>query len=468
MKKELPNVTVICVACTKVGEAVNAMYKTLKQIKPAKAILFTSEKLITKDFDVVKIEKLDWTAYNHFCMKRLAEHIHTDYILTIQWDGYVLRGDLWNDKFYEYDYIGAKWLDIGKPYNVGNGGFSFKSMKLQHILENDDTIRVTSPEDVATCKVYGEYLSRVYGIRYATEEIADKFSFELNEPTDFTFGFHAHHHEPFKEVVVVKRNHALGDVIMCEPVLEYYYKKGYKVAIDCLPDFYQVYQQHYFPVYFKANLNPKIKYKEVILDMVYENKPKQPVLKSYFEAAGIEGEPLRNSKLNIYAGAGERFFKKYAVIHVDYTDMAYRNIHGVDWKKVVNYLEKKGYSVFQVGKGMSEPIATHFNTMTIQLLMVFIKGADLVIASDSGVAQVSVGFNRPTIIMAGSVNLEYRYNDFENIKVVQNECPIPEKKHCYHEEAGRVIGSQCVVDKYTPPCCTYTAEQIINKVKELV
>ncbi len=466
---ELPSITLIAIAGNKHGETIAAIYKTLKQIKPAKTLFLTNIDItVIGDVETINVGGLEtWEAYNYFCIKELDKYFDTTHCLLIQHDGYVLDAEQWDDEFLKYDYIGARWLDLGSKYNVGNGGFSTRSKSLQHILATDENIITTCPEDVAICKVYGQYLMDKYGIKFATEEIADKFSFELNQPLSKTFGFHGYHWGAFRETVVIKRSGAMGDVIMCEPVLEYFYNKGYQVAIDTQPDFFRVYIQHRFPVLHKSQLNPQLKYKEVNLDMGYEISPKKPVLQSYFDLAGIKDGILKNSKLNLYAGDNQRLFQKYVVIHENKTDMPYRNLHGLNWKPIVAYLKKKGYFIFQIGKDITNPIGIPFNTMTIEFMMFFIKGATLFIGSDSGPAQIAVGFDIPSVIFFGSVDSKLRYNNFDKIRVIQSECPKKETKHCYHSTVD-VVGVDCVHNKELPPCTNYTSEQVMNAVKEFI
>src|SRR5688572_15957019 len=131
MKKNLPEVTMVAVACNRIGETISALLKSLQQITPARTILFTDTDLNElPGIEVIKIEKLDWRGYNEFIIKELFSYIKTDYVLVTQWDGYVLNGDCWTDEFYKWDFIGAKWL-YKDSRNVGNGGFSLRSRKLQ-------------------------------------------------------------------------------------------------------------------------------------------------------------------------------------------------------------------------------------------------------------------------------------------------------------------------------------------------
>ncbi len=110
---------------------------------------------------------------------------------------------------------------------------------------------------------------------------------------------------------------------------------------------------------------------------------------------------------------------------------------------------------------------TREDTMTIEFMMFFIKGASLFIGSDSGPAQIAVGFDIPSVIFFGSVNSHLRYSNFNKIMIVQSECPKKETKHCYHSTVD-VVGVDCVHNKELPPCTNYSSEQVLNAVKEFI
>jgi hypothetical protein len=467
-KIKLPSVTLIAVAGNKQAETIVSMYKSMSKVDFAAVKLITNIELSASGIEVIKVDGLKtWGEYNHFIIKELYKYFDTDYCLICQWDSWVLDAEQWDNRFLDFDIVGAKWL-YTDGRNVANGGFTLRSRYLQETVAKDDFISVTTPEDEILGRLYRHYLEEKYGIKYCTEEIADKFAFELHEPLHATFGFHAFHRQPYKETVVIKRSGALGDVIMAEPLLEYYHKKGYRVALDTQDEFMKVYSQHHFPVYPKSYLHSNLPYKEINLDMSYEIKPKQPVLQSYFEMAGITDYELRNSRLNLRSGGNEKLFPKYAIIHIDSTGMEYRNQHNIDWKKVVLHLENKGFQVFQIGRRIDVQVAPLLNTMNLEFMMFIVKGADLFIGLDSGVAQVAVGFNVASIIFFGSVSAKYRYNNFDKIRIIQSNCPSESKKNCYHEENGRVIGSECVFNIQMPPCACYSADMVINEIKTLI
>ena len=464
-KLKLSDVTLISVAGNKQSETVSSLYKSMSQVEFASVKLITNINIICAGIEIINVGGLKtWHDYNNFILKELYKYIDTDFCLIVQWDSWILNADCWDDEFFKYDIVGAKWM-YSDGRNVANGGFKLQTKQLCEITAKDDIIEITSPEDEVLGRLYRKYLEDRYNIKYCTEEVADKFSFELHEPIQKTFGFHAFHHQPYRECVVLKRTGALGDVLMLEPVIDHFATKGLKVYLDTSPHYLQLFINYRHVIYHISKLNTKVKPELYIdFDMAYEIKPKQPVLKSYYELAGITHERLTNSQLDFNIHDSQKLFKKYVVIHIDDTDMPHRNIRGVEWDKVKKYLNKRGYDVIQVGKGKHEDVGLYLNTEAIGTLMYALKGASLFIGGDSGCAQISVALSVPSVIFFQSVNPELRYNDFTNIRVVQNKC---ERQHCYHEVIS-TTGQPCFYNPKLPPCSIYTAEQVIDKIKELL
>ena len=213
----LKNVTLCAVACTKVPETIHAMKESMRGIEYAEAILITHEDLnLEKDgIKVIKIERLDYKGYNHFIIYRLKDYIQSDFVLVVQNDGYVLRPNKWNDEFFKYDYIGAPWrknvhfTDEGRNIRVGNGGFSFRSKKLLHIV-GDLNIPFTDfgtgyfHEDGMLCIHIRKQLEE-NNIQFAPVEIASVFSRErwCSDSKLLTFGFH-NNRKPFLKFLFKK------------------------------------------------------------------------------------------------------------------------------------------------------------------------------------------------------------------------------------------------------------------------
>jgi len=467
--KELNNITLVLVDCKNYSEALLALRKSLKHIKVARVIFFTDV-----DFDageaieVIKIDKINSKdEYSHFIIKELYKYFQTDFVWIIQADGYILNMDCFLDEFLEYDGIGAKWIYQDNRNNF-NGGFSIRSKKLQTILGTDPFIEITSPEDEIIGRLYRSYLIEKHGIKFPPDDLCDKFAYELNEPVSHTVGFHGNFWPPFKDHVVIKRDGACGDVIMCEPLIQYYHDQGYQVVLDTQQQFMSLFFQHPFKVKHLSEMNPKIKpIKEIDLNFAYELKPQIPVLKAYCEKAGID-MPLRNSRLNINITPESKLFNKCVLIHADSTGIPHRDVNDLDWDIIVKYLQLKGYLVFQCGKRTHKQIAPNIHTETLEMLMYVVQGADLVIGLDSGICQIAVALGVPTVIMAGSVDLRLRYNDFTKIQAIQGKCPSKEHEFCYHKSIGSTTGAECVYNRYLPPCTFFDKHDIINAIKELI
>jgi tetratricopeptide (TPR) repeat protein len=127
--------------------------------------------------------------YSRFVTRSLGGYVDTSHALLVQWDGYVVNADCWSDEFLACDYIGAPWGFHHDAFRVGNGGFSLRSRRLLDALA-DPEITDVDPEDEAICRRYRPLLESRYGISFAPESLAARFSFETTYPEGPTLGFH--------------------------------------------------------------------------------------------------------------------------------------------------------------------------------------------------------------------------------------------------------------------------------------
>lgn len=199
----LPEVTLVGVDCVDINRLVKAADISCKNIDFGNVVLLSS--IPSSDPRVKQIKRLPTKGdYSDFMMKRVAEYVWTSHMLVIQYDGYVLNPLAWNDKWLEYDYIGAPWMWYTDGKQVGNGGFSLRTKKIMQITANDDGIvpinemGVTKhrEEDHCICRLYRDYLEREYKMKFAPVEEAAKFSIEgwnsQNKTWTNEFGFHGH------------------------------------------------------------------------------------------------------------------------------------------------------------------------------------------------------------------------------------------------------------------------------------
>lgn len=129
--------------------------------------------------------------YNHLILKEIAGTVDTGRVLIVQYDGFILHPERWDEAFAAFDYIGAPWpMHPDQP--VGNGGFSLRSRRLLEAL-GDPAYPSSLPEgeDELICRRFRDDLERRHGIRFAPPDLALRFSHEVDPPPPGgSFGFH--------------------------------------------------------------------------------------------------------------------------------------------------------------------------------------------------------------------------------------------------------------------------------------
>lgn len=493
--KQLDRITLIIADTKNYAKALVSIKKSLLQIKPARVIFFTDVDIVHEGVEVIKIAPIkSKEEYSRWILKELWRYIETDFVLVTQHDGFVLNGESWLDEFYDYDYLGAPWIfEHGR--NIGNGGFSLRAKRLCQVLGNDHLIEVTHPEDQSIGVIYRGYLERQYGMKFPEDDLADRFSFELKAPIYDTFGFHGYFHNPYQQVVVIKRIGALGDLIMCEPVMHYFHKKGYKVVLETLPEFYQLFMFHYFKVHHPEEIDQR-HMKEarfISLEMGYEVTPERLHLQSYYDICGIKDGEIKNPKLTLQydcKAAQSKLFKKSVILHLDKRLQLSRNIYGVDWEHIVSNLTDKGYTVLQVGQGEREVVkgAIQIQNTNLLLLMRIIGEAELFIGGDSGPSNIAIAMETKAVILFGSVNPSYIIPDEKNVIAISKHrkktvCSLPycwssvigqEGVECIETANGKKVsvqmmqGADCteVSKDQIPPCVQFDTKTILQAINK--
>ncbi len=196
-KLELPDVTICSADSAYVDFTVRALVKSMEGVAFGDAILF-SDQPRDGPFRFVRTEPMTSVdAYSSFCLQEMVKWIETPRVLVVQWDGYVINPAAWANTFRKFDYIGAAWHGLKFPRSrmVGNGGFSLRSLKLLKALARiEPATTAGQPEDRVICHQERARLERQFGIRYAPVNIADRFSYEYNDPAMLPFGFHGLYH----------------------------------------------------------------------------------------------------------------------------------------------------------------------------------------------------------------------------------------------------------------------------------
>ena len=240
-KIRLPNVTLVCVSNVKIASSCFALWRSSRCIKFGGIKLITTKAVpnvrgITIEHPT-RSELASIDEYSRFMIYELWQHVETDWVLVVQWDGYVLNPQLWDSNFYSFDYIGAPWPLIkglfiqpnGKVSRVGNGGFSFRSKKLLEIPNTNPVVWDTSrdaryhhtgtfSEDGNIC-VHNRGVYEAAGCRFAPLDVALKFSVEEPVPEatgEPTFGFHKNLPKRYwgREIL-----YFMGFMILCMPNL---------------------------------------------------------------------------------------------------------------------------------------------------------------------------------------------------------------------------------------------------------
>ena len=192
----LPDVTLVIVDTICHSLARMAVEDSTKNIEFGNVIVFSDkEEACPPKANFVKVRISSHLDYQFFMWYAVPCHIFTSHFLVIQWDGFVINSSAWQDNFLEYDYIGAPWTPKSdERYNVGNGGFSLRSVKLaQHVARfcKQEFRDPKKSEDIAIGRIYGDYLRKA-GFKYPNDYIAAHFSIEEMWPRPDVphFGFH--------------------------------------------------------------------------------------------------------------------------------------------------------------------------------------------------------------------------------------------------------------------------------------
>lgn len=219
---DLNRVTIICIDGLNPNLGLKSILYSIKNINFKKNILISHTKPnnTPNNIDFVEKKSLTHETYSTFILYELYKYVETDFCLITHSDGFVINSHLWDDVFFNYDYIGAPWPKNSFYENsrVGNGGFSLRSKKFIELCRK---IPCRDHEDAACCIYYKNFLEK-NGCKYAPVEIAMRFSLESEIPEceynlNNSFGFHGKgivksvHGNNGKQFV--EKNNLLKDVI---------------------------------------------------------------------------------------------------------------------------------------------------------------------------------------------------------------------------------------------------------------
>jgi hypothetical protein len=209
MKRKLENVTLLGIDCVNLDRLIQAAEICQNDFDFASVKLLSSIKSDHKD--VIHIDEIKSVEeYSRFAIAELDKYVDTSHVLIIQYDGFILNPKAWTDEFLQYDYIGSPWLvdmklsvkvfgfpeELVGKYVVGNAGFCLRSKKLTSLcaeLSLHNFFARYHPEDIVLSVDNRKFLEEK-GITFAPPALAQRFSFEAESNTNFSwdgqFGFH--------------------------------------------------------------------------------------------------------------------------------------------------------------------------------------------------------------------------------------------------------------------------------------
>jgi len=192
----LPKVTLIALT--------GLNYKTVEH---AEAIRKSCEGIEWGDVKFIQQANItDVNSWNKAVIYDLWKYVDTEYAMFIHHDGYVINPELWDDKWLNYDYIGAPWpLSVdefsyytseGDLVRVGNS----VSLRSKKIMELPTKLNLpwksyfgNTNEDGFLC-VHNRKVLQNNGCVFAPLEVAVHFSKEIEIPENVglpTFAFHS-------------------------------------------------------------------------------------------------------------------------------------------------------------------------------------------------------------------------------------------------------------------------------------
>ena len=116
-KRKLPQVTLAAMTSVKVYETIKALEYSMQGIEFGEVVLITHRRPLSLPREITyrHTDRLtDIDCFNYKMVYELGEYIHTDYVLLIHYDGFVIHPEKWRDEFLQYDYIGSPW-PVPKP-----------------------------------------------------------------------------------------------------------------------------------------------------------------------------------------------------------------------------------------------------------------------------------------------------------------------------------------------------------------
>ncbi len=192
----LPNVTLAAMSSVHMYETIKALQYSMRKIEFGDVVLITHKKplFLPKGIRYSHTSRLTCIDdFNYKAVYELGQHIHTDFMLLVHADGFVVHPEKWQDRFLEYDYIGSPWPlpaegdpisyrdRDGRICRVGNS-VSLRSKRFLDLpgqigLKWEPTDNGDYNEDVFLC-CKSRHVFEAAGMRYAPLDVAKYFAHE--------------------------------------------------------------------------------------------------------------------------------------------------------------------------------------------------------------------------------------------------------------------------------------------------
>ncbi len=128
---QLPNVTLAALTSVNVQATIKALQYSMRGIDFGAVTLITHKKplFLPKNITYQHIDKItEIDKFNYAMIYDMAKYIHTDFMLLVHADGFVVNPESWRDSFLDYDYIGS-------PFPLPKDDYSYRDI-------NGEIIRV--------------------------------------------------------------------------------------------------------------------------------------------------------------------------------------------------------------------------------------------------------------------------------------------------------------------------------------
>lgn len=270
----------------------------------------------------------------------------------------------------------------------------------------------------------------------------------------------------FEKNILIKRNEAIGDVLLTTPIVKSLKKKYPHSNIYIKTNHPEVFTGN--PNVLSASTNePKLSFDYVYdLDLSYERDPNKHIIQVYSDICGVKPE----WSIDIYSEQKYNINeeKKYIVIHAGTTAWQGRNLDIQKFNSVAKELKKMGYKIIIIGNSPNTNIECDYdfrNKTTFYQLSYIIRRAKLFIGIDSMPMHIAQAFKIPLVAVFGCILPEYRLlPDKRFVGLIAKDVGCI---GCHHYQSAPRTHSDCLRDKIY--CMdAITPEMIIEEAKKLL